>query len=181
MDDLNAIAQSAVRIHIKWWPFGDRADQYDSAWEGIAERLCVSNIKPTRDELIYAGTEMVRRDVRAKQRDRPSFDGTMAAGFSRYWSWHAQHQVSPESSVVDKTAFHQVWEVITPANRKALTALAVAGGDARLAADTQRCTLKAMEGRVRRARQEFLHYWFDGETPRPMWRKTRYSGLGPEA
>jgi hypothetical protein len=168
--DIGNFARSVVSNNRNWWPAGDRSDQYDAAWHGIAEHLCESPVEPSRLDLLEAGRRALATDVRDTMRHHGArTDGTNnGAGFARYWSWAAFSFPSPENGAVEREAFRQIFATLTERQREAVTALAV-HGDYLLAARALGIRPQTFRGLLGRARKDFLALWHEGETPSRPW------------
>lgn len=166
LDGLDGLASRVVRNNMHWWPAGDRRDQHDTAWEGIAGHLCEAKAPPSERDLLEAGRAALAREVRDQMRHRGerrdgSNDGTR---FAAYWNWAAGCVPSPEGPAVERVALGQVLAALTPRQREALTALALHGDYWKAAAHLgiENQTFRALLGR---ARGEFRRLWFAPEAP----------------
>lgn len=164
--DLERIALHVVRINMHWWPAGDRRDQLDTAWEGIAGHLCAAVERPSERDLFEAGRDALAREVRDTMRHRGERrDGTNdGTKFAVYWHWHARSIPSPEGALAERVALRQILDALTPRQREALGALALHGDYWKAAASLgiEPQTFRALLGR---ARGEFFRLWFEGEKP----------------
>lgn len=174
LDDLDELARRVVRNNLAWWPAGDRADQYDTAWMGIAEYLCSAESAPSARELLEAGVLALHREVRGQIRHRGARrDGTnTGAAFDRYWSWCSAPLASPEAAVTERLALAQIWPALTARQRDCLTALA-ATGDYLGSASALGIMPQTYRSLIGRARREFLKLWHEGEIPSRPWRQDR--------
>jgi DNA-binding CsgD family transcriptional regulator len=163
--DLDRIALHVVRINMAWWPAGDRRDQHDTAWEGIAEHLCAASSAPSRQDLIEAGRAALSREVKdhARHHGAGSHNGIANAGarFAAFWSG-ATAVPSPEGPVTERVAVGQVLGALTPRQRDALLSLAL-HGDYWLAAEALGIRPQTFRSLLGRARGEFFRHWFEPE------------------
>jgi DNA-directed RNA polymerase specialized sigma24 family protein len=176
--DLDRIALHVVRINMAWWPAGDRRDQADTAWEGIAEHLCAAPTPPTRQDLIEAGRTALVREVRdhARHHGAGSHNGIANAGakFTAFWS-SASAVPSPEGPVTERVAVAQVLAALTPRQRDALLALAL-HGDYWAAAEALGIRPQTFRSLLGRARGEFFRHWFAPDAPPPIRGTDRRTG-----
>lgn len=172
--DLDDLAARVVRNNMHWWPAGDRRDQHDVAWCGVAEHLCAVTACPSSRDLLEAGRRALAREVRDAVRHHGARRDTRNDGsrFAVYWAWQAAAVPSPEGRVTEQVAVAQVMAALTPRQRDAFTALAVTGDYAAAArmAGIMPQTFRALIGR---ARSQFLLLWHEGEEPSRIWRQDR--------
>jgi DNA-directed RNA polymerase specialized sigma24 family protein len=165
--DLDRIALHVVRINLAWWPAGDRRDQRDTAWEGIAEHLCAASSPPSRQDLIEAGRAALSREVKdhARHHGAGSHNGIANAGarFAAFWS-SASAVPSPEGPVTERVAVAQVLAALTPRQQDALLALAL-HGDYWAAAEALGIRPQTFRSLLGRARGEFFRLWFAPDVP----------------
>lgn len=165
--DIDDLAMRVVRNHMHWWAGGDRRDQHDIAWMGVAEHLCAAAEAPSQRDLLEAGRQALSREVKAQMRHHGagSHNGIPNAGarFTAYWTTSAVVQ-SHESRIVEREALQQVLGVITGRQRDAIHALALTGDywQAAAALGIEPQTFRSLLGRARR---EFSARWFEHETP----------------
>lgn len=165
--ELDRVATQVVSINLSWWPAGDRRDQHDTAWEGIAERLCSAQARPSRQDLIEAGRAALSREVRdhARHHGAGSHNGipNAGAGFAAFWS-SASAVPSPEGPVTERVAVGQVLAALTPRQRDALYSLAL-HGDYWKAAGALGIRPQTFRSLLGRARAEFFRLWFEPDAP----------------
>jgi hypothetical protein len=165
--ELDGTAAHVVRINLSWWPAGDRRDQHDTAWEGIAERLCSATSRPSRQDLIEAGRAALSREVKdhARHHGAGSHNGIPNAGarFAAFWS-SASAVASPEGPVTERVAVGQALAALTPRQRDALSALAL-HGDYWAAAGMLGIRPQTFRALLGRARAEFARHWFAPDAP----------------
>jgi DNA-directed RNA polymerase specialized sigma24 family protein len=168
--DLDSLARRVVSNNMHWWPAGDRADQHDTAWLGIAEALCEATEPPSQRDLLEAGRAALNREVRDQMRHRGDRrDGTNnGAHFERYWAWASYPAPSPEPAIVEQTALHQILAALTARQREAVAALALAG-DYHAAAAMLGVEPQTFRSLLGRARKDFLALWHEGEAPSRPW------------
>lgn len=168
---LDDLAARVVRNNLHWWPAGDRGDQHDTAWEGIAEHLCAAKEPPRERDLLEAGRLAVAREVRDQMRHRGARTDSANDGsrFAVYWYQHAGVARSPEDQLTDGLAVTQIMKALTPRQRDAFNALA-ATGDYALAAEMAGITPDTFTALISRARKAFFALWHEGEEPSRMWR-----------
>ena len=174
--DLDGLASRVVRNHMHWWPAGDRRDQHDTAWEGIAEFLCAATEAPSERDLLEAGRQALSREVKATMRHRGERrDGTNnGTRFAAYWTWAIRSVPSPEGPVTERVALAQVLAALTPRQREALEALAL-HGDYWKAAAHLGVEAQSFRSLLGRARREFFALWWEHGTPP----KVRHTGRRP--
>lgn len=164
--DVDGLASRVVRNHMHWWPGGDRRDQHDTAWEGIAGLLCEAKGPPSERDLLEAGRVALAREVRDQMRHRGERrDGTNdGTRFAAYWNWAAGCVPSHEGPAIERVALVQVLAALTPRQRNALAALALHGDYWKAAAHLgiENQTFRAL---VARARKDFCRLWWEHEIP----------------
>ena len=176
--DLDRLAVRTVMGGRRWWPAGNRLEQYETAWSAIAEALAATLVPPPTSALMRAGARALSRDVGDYQRDHGTRQagrntgGNTGGNFARYWEWHARPVPAPEASIVEHMALRQVIAALPPGQRRALAALAVTG-DRAAAAGLLEMTEAAYSSALGRARRDFLALWHEGEPPSQVWRRTR--------
>jgi hypothetical protein len=156
-----AVANAATRA-------GDYTDRYDAAWHAIAAHLMVVTDPPSRNDLIKAGRRAVHQEVanHLRHHGTPSNSepGVVRPSFSRYWDDVVCHTASPETPVVESEALRRIWPHLTPAEQRAIHALADHGSytaaAAALGVAYQTVACQLLSGRRR-----FLTLWHEGETP----------------
>jgi DNA-directed RNA polymerase specialized sigma24 family protein len=163
---LDALALRVVRNNMYWWPAGDRCEQRDTAWEGIAEHLCAAADRPSERDLLEAGRRALAAGVRDQMRHRGErSDGTNnGARFAAWWLWAQAPAPSPEGRITERVALGQALAALTPRQRDALHALAL-HGDYWKAAEALGIRPQTFRSLIGRARGEFFRWWFEGETP----------------
>jgi hypothetical protein len=164
--ELDGLASAVVRNNLHWWPAGDRGDQHDTAWEGIAEHLSAATAAPSRRDLLEAGRKALAAEVRDGMRHRGARADTSNNGarFAAYWHWHSRPWPSPEDLVIERLAVRQVLAAITARQQEALQALALHDDYVAAAAalGIQPQTFRAL---LARARLCFNQVWYENETP----------------
>jgi DNA-directed RNA polymerase specialized sigma24 family protein len=150
----------------------DADDVHEAAWFGVVEHLYTASERPAAYELVRAGQRAVND---AAHDDRHTYGyfkyktigssaglGSMPA-FAKFWTNPAPG--GPENAVVERTALRQVLVTLTDRQREALEALAVCG-DYRTAAAALDIADNTFQTLIGRARNAFLAWWHEGETPR---------------
>lgn len=147
---------------------GDRAE---AAQTGITEHLLAAENPPDASELIATGWKAMkaqyRRDLHAhginsRDHTRPS------AAFGAYWWSTASTTHSPEDAVVDRLAFWQIWDTLTPLSRDTVRAVAEHATPAKAAAELG-VAYNTFTARLSRARDAFRELWHEGEDVPPRW------------
>ncbi len=149
----------------------DYHDRRDIAWSAIVEALYAAPHWPQRHTLIRAGWQAIYDEVRANRRhagyrDREWDTGVgTAARFATYWAGLGGVTHSPEERIVERVALPAILDVLSPAEREALAALAARDGDRDRAAADLGITLAAFNRRLQVGRRRCLALWLEGETP----------------
>ena len=172
IDHLARIASRATR----WASRPGAQDRYEAIWHAIAEQVVRAGTTPSLEDLVATGLRAADAHVRDEMHHHGRSGrhaGEPFPGFDRYWG--AIPGASPEDAVVEPLALTQIWPSLTPAERKALAALAKYG-DYKLAAEACGLTLGRFTTNVSRGRRHFLALWHQGETPSRTWRVDRRSG-----
>lgn len=176
--DTQELARQAVMGRLSWLAAGTSHKQaIDAAWEGIVEALLTSEEELSRNDLLHAGWESARTEMRTVGQGLGlTQNGKPNTGFQRYWIGSARQVTSFEDDIVDRLAFHQIWQTMTPEHKAVLRAKASIPNDNQAAARSLGLTENAFEGRLNRARMAFKRLWFEGETvpPRRPLPRLRY-------
>lgn len=168
LGDLDRLARRVVSAHRGWWGAGDRHDQYETAWSGIAEHLAAATEAPSEFDLTAAGTAAVDQEVKAIQRHHGSdrADGVRP----RYAAYWYEPPAEPwEDRLIERIAVRQVLEAASPTERKVVLALA-ATGDIDGTAVILDTTSGAAKRRLSRARATLRAHWYAPEAAPPMKR-----------
>lgn len=164
--DLDRLARRVVTAHLGWWSAGDRHDQYETAWSGIAEHLCTASEVPKPSDLTAAGTAALDREVKASKRHHGA---TRAGGIGpRYAAYWYEPPAEPwEDRLVDWIAISQILQAVPATGLQALGALASAP-DRAAAAEAVGVSERALSTRLSRARKVCREHWFAPEIAPPM-------------
>lgn len=170
MADLDRLARLTVTFHLGWFAGGDRNDQYEAAWHGIAEHLCAVEHEPSERDLLDSGRRALQDDQQRLQqahgtRRSETYTG---ANFARYWDWHARPVPSPEDTVTDRLALSQIMGALKDDHAQALVTLATLDIDAQATAGALGISYAAAKTRLMRARRQFREHWFAPDAPPPM-------------
>lgn len=152
----------------------DYRDRYDAAWHAIAELLCTAEERPTGLELKAAGVRAVEIVCRDDWRHRGINHRDPEAGrprFERYWAL-SRATPSPEESIVDRLALHQIWPAMTDTHQQMLLAFAL-HGDHQLAANSTGRILATYRVHLGNARRAYRRLWHEHEAPSVMWSQSR--------
>lgn len=184
LTDLHQLARLAV--HTAGSMASNWHDRYDTAWSAIAELLYSADHWPPRHSLVRAGQLAIYAAVDEERQThgyyRRKTDGRLhgaasSPAFRMYW-WDlcgARPAPSPENRVVERWTLAQVLPSLTPAQREAITALAV-HDDYRAAADALGMGYATFKSHIARGRNRFLAWWHEGETPSRVWGTDRRVG-----
>lgn len=152
-------------------------DRRDEAWSAIVEHLYAADEPPTHHQLVEVGRNAIYTLIRSEYREmgfyREHTDGLAhGAGSSpkhqQYWRHVTRNAGSPEGPIVDRIALAQILPALTPQQREAIQALAVADRY-EAAAELVGMTQGNSKSHVARGRQRFKILWHEGETPSKPW------------
>ena len=170
--ELDDIARLVIRAD-RWHKAGDTRDRYEAARHGIIEHLLTTDQPPSKRDLVAAGMRAGDRHVREEMHHHGlSSDrtGETMPGFERYWV--TGPAPSPEPGVVERETLARILPTLTPAQRKAVTALAWTE-DQDTAAKACGVAPGTFRVQISTARRRFLALWHEGETPSGVWRTDR--------
>lgn len=171
--DLDRIAVRAAAGH--WSRSGSHSGRLAAAWSAAAEALCTTGCQPSLQDLYRAARDGIMRHVAEGRQfyglSKGSGYTATTAAFEGYW--YQPPLTGWEDAIVDRIALGQIWAAISPAHRRALSALADSGGDYRAAADSLGTTYATYRTRLGRARQAFRELWHEGEEPSRQWGRDR--------
>jgi len=151
------------------------AERVDIAQFALVEHLFTCQDRPNSGELVAKGV----RAIHAHVERAGSFHGTYfrASGYQpgtpmvrhrRYWTSVAAPTQSPENIVVDVTALSQIWPRLSKTHQNVLLALATYE-DYEKAAEAVGKSYRTFLSTISAARQRFLRFWHEHETPSRMW------------
>lgn len=153
---------------------GDYLDRYEAAWSAIAEHIFTAKEYPDPADVVNTGTEAVARHCHRNTREHGGNNyGEPMPAFERYWTPPTASSV--EDRVIESMAVWQILPTLTPAQRRAVTALA-ATGDYELAAAANGTKYGAFAQSLWAGRRRFTAFWFEGETPPKPRRDQRRAG-----
>ncbi|MFJ2477085.1 hypothetical protein ACIOWI_29620 [Streptomyces sp. NPDC087659] len=175
--DLDALARAVVMNNRTWWPAGDRDDLHAAAWHGIVEHLCTADERPARRDLLEAGRQALAADVKATMRHHGARrdSSNNGAKYAMYWEWAGRSVPSPEAGIVERLALEQILPALTPGQRAAVEALAMAG-DYEEAARLVGTAQAGLKSQLMLGRRRFRELWHEGETPSAHWGCDRRAG-----
>ena len=146
------------------------AERYAAAWSAAAEAVCTAGEPPARDDVASAARDGINSLIYAHRRfhglSQASGYTARHASFTAYW--HQLPSSGWEDAITDRIALRQVWEAISPANRRVLAALAE-HGDQESAASALGMVYATYRARLREARIAFRVLWHEGEAPSRQW------------
>jgi len=155
----------------------DPDERYEVAWSAIVERLYTAPDEhpPTPWDLVFAGQDTLSRHVEVDMREHglDKTNGGVRRRYAAYWLGPRTFRMEPK--VVDGIALWQIWPTLTDKQRQALLALAATGDHVKAAA-LAGMTMANFRSQLSFARQRFLSWWHEGETPSRVWRPGRRSG-----
>jgi len=161
------------------------AERVDIAQFAIVEHLFTCQDGPSSGELVAKGV----RAIHAHVERAGSFHGTYfrASGCEAgtplvrhrlYWTSAAAPTQSPENVVVDVTALSQIWPRLSPTHQNVLVALATYE-DYEKAAEAVGKSYRTFLSTISAARQRFLRFWHEHETPSRMWGRDGRKRIDP--
>lgn len=175
LHDIDHLTRTVIRLD-RWYTAGDIDERFDAIRHAIIELLLTSTQPPTRNELLHAGTVASDNTVRddARNHGRDTGHGKPMPEFHRYWA-SAHRGASPETRIVERVALTQIWPLLRPSERNALTTLA-ATEDYEATADALGIAKGTLSTIVSTGRRRFFEAWHEGETPSKQWRTDRRVG-----
>jgi DNA-directed RNA polymerase specialized sigma24 family protein len=173
---VSQLALAAVR-RLRWVQSFDFDECLSAAHYAMIEHLYTCEQAPDETDLITVAMRGARRQRQRELSQHGLRDGATTPGrrFAIYWHTVAAPAAPADEDAADKTAFWQVWDALDPGCRDTFAARAQAASPAQAA---QRLGVpgKVFHNRIRRARQQFLRLWHDGEAPTRPWRHDRPAG-----
>ena len=179
MYELQEIARITVLDNRHRLASGNFDQAIEIAWEGVVEALLTADQRPERNELMFAGWSAVSKDQKAYKQMTgvPVNAHGTGSQFARYWQ--QTEQIGTPEGVVDPIALRTIWPRLTDVERQVLKVHALADHSPRAGAEMLGLSVRSYESKLRRARERFKRYWFEGETPRPIPSKgVRRPGAG---
>lgn len=178
MADLDRLARLTITFHRDWYSGGDRNDQYEAAWHGIALHLCAVKHAPSEQDLLDSGRRALHDDSQRHQQMHGTRRGGTNTGvnFLRYWEWHSAPAHSPEEVVVDRLALDQIMGALKDQHAQALVTLAAfvtpakLSGDVKATAAALEISYAAANTRLMRARAHVRELWYAPDEAPPMHR-----------
>lgn len=156
-----------------WGTGYDFRTRYETAWSGVVERLYTApdDEPPTPKDLVFAGQDAISRFAIDEMRHHGRAHGkdlsTERPRFTAFWEQRG-YTADPAGRVIERTALWQIWERLTDAQRRTLTALA-AHGDLQTAADALGKTYATFSSEISSARKRFFQLWHEHEKPSRVW------------
>jgi len=167
LDTLDRLAKTVVVANAQWWPGGDRHQQIDTAWSGIAEALYAAEHEPSENELLQAGTRALVEDTKAYRKHHGLRDGGLVGDGPRFAAfWYDPPNEPWEDRLIDRIAIGQIMPTLKPHLAETVGALATLG-DYAAAADAVGVKYGALTMRMREARQAFQRQWYAPDAPPP--------------
>jgi len=145
---------------------GDMTTRYDTAWSAIAVALCEADRWPRPETLVRAGWQAIYREIREMQHTYGYSEHLrdLSPRAAAYWTRRpADHT---EDRVIEPLAVQQIAATLTPAETRAITALAL-HDDYQAAADALGVGYHTLHQAVRVARIRFRRRWYAPDTPPP--------------
>lgn len=169
--DLERLTRMALTRN--WGTGYDYRTRYETAWFGVVERLYTApdDEPPTPKDLVFAGQDAISRFAMDEMRHHGRAHGkdlsTQRPRFAAFWEQRGCTG-DPAGRVIERTALWQIWEHLTDAQRRSITALA-AHGDLQTAADALGKTYATFASEVSSARKRFFQLWHEHEKPSRVW------------
>lgn len=172
LDRIAALATNTGRTLVMHYQ-----DRRDEAWSAIVEHLYAAEAAPSHHELVEVGRSAVYSLIRSERREQGFYKehtlGTAAGPgsspkFQQFWEHLVQPAPSPEGVLVERLALAQILPTLTPGQRDAIVALAVAD---RYEAAAALLNMKpgTFKSHIARGRNRFLELWHEGEIPSKAW------------
>lgn len=170
--NLEHLTRLVLRLD-RWYTAADGEEQYNAVWFGIVEHLLTAAEPPTRRALLNAGTAASDARVRDNMRTHGYCTRNTGQPMPRFHAyWNPANPPSPEPRVVEHLAVQQIWPLLQPRQREALTALALTG-DYDQAAAAIGATKATFQVLISAGRRRFYTWWHEHETPSRQWRTDR--------
>lgn len=172
LDRIAALATNTGRALVMHYQ-----DRRDEAWSAIVEHLYATDDSPSHHELVEVGRKAIYDLIRSERREQGFYKehtlGTAAGPgsspkFQQFWEHLVQPAPSPEGVLVERLALAQILPGLTPAQRDAITALAVSDRY-EVAAALLGMKPTTFRSHVARGRNRFLALWHEGEIPSKAW------------
>ena len=169
--DLHHLTRLTFRLDR--WHVPPDDERYDAVLFAVAERLLSATSQPTRGHLLDVARNASDAHVRDEMRAHGRSTRHVGESRPRYCAyWNAPHAQSPEAAVVDQFAAAQIWPLLQPRQRQALTALAETGDYAQ-AATALGVPQASFNVLISTARRRFYTWWHEHEAPSRQWRADR--------
>ncbi|MGH3477892.1 MAG: hypothetical protein ACRDQD_13750 [Nocardioidaceae bacterium] len=174
---LHTAARTATTIAVARG--GTWAESYDTAYSAIALHLYEATQAPPQWALVTAGCNAIHAEHTEHQHHhgyyRRNLHGyTWGAGsspaFVRYWAGARVLRCEYADTVVERMAVRQIMPRLARRHRRVLVALAVFDGDRVAVGRVLGMTPASVGAVLSTARRDFVVRWFEGETPRGVWR-----------
>jgi DNA-directed RNA polymerase specialized sigma24 family protein len=170
---VNQLAMQAVRA-LRWARYLDGHECLSAAHHAIIEHLYTCQDHPDDTVLIGAGMRAASR-LRATeltQHGLRNHTGTTGPRFELYWQFATAPVRPADEDATERAAFWQIWRALDPGHRDTFTARAESASPTE-AAQRLGVSRRLYHDRIRRARQQFLLLWHEGQTPSQPWRLDR--------
>jgi hypothetical protein len=143
---------------------GDMTTRYDTAWSAIAVALVEAQRWPRPEALVRAGWQAIYAEIRAMRHTYGYSEHTGDLGPRAAAYWTRRPIDHAEDRVVEPLAVAQIMPTLTPAEHRAITALAL-HDDYQAAADAIGVRYQTLHMAIRAARVRFRRRWYAPDTP----------------
>jgi DNA-binding CsgD family transcriptional regulator len=162
--------------HVEWiarWAVGChrnrggyvQPDAYDIAYGGVAEALYAAEQTPTLLDLIRAGVDTLKEEIRTDMKAHgrhPSRPGVGPRYVAYWWGQRVTH--FPEDRIIDRIALVEILPLLTKRQCEAVVAFA-ATGSSDATAEALGISVKTARNHLVAARHTFRLWWHEHETP----------------